>query len=57
MLRRHSNPTKKKSLVAPANQAFGRFSFFIFLIGFGEFLQVIGGFSTGCGEAASSKTW
>ena len=25
MLRRHSNPTKKQGLVAPANQAFGRF--------------------------------
>ena len=59
MLRRHSNPTKKKGLVAPANQAFGRFwtTVFFFLIGFDEFLQVFGGFSTGCGKAASSKTW
>ena len=57
MLRRHSNPTKK-SLVAPANQAFGRFwTTVFFLIGVDEFLQVFGGFSTGCGEAASSKIW
>ena len=26
-------------------------------MGFDEFLQVCDGFSTGCGEAASSKTW
>ena len=26
-------------------------------MGFDEFLQVFDGFSTGCGEAASSKTW
>ena len=26
-------------------------------IGFDEFLQVLDGLSTGCGEAASSKTW
>ena len=25
--------------------------------GFDEFLKVLDGFSTGCGEAASSKTW
>ena len=56
MLRRHSNPTKK-SLVAPANQAFGRFWTTFFFIGVDEFLQVFGGFSTGCGEAASSKIW
>ena len=28
-----------------------------FFMGFDEFLQVFDGFSTGCGEAASSKTW
>jgi hypothetical protein len=46
--------------VAPANKAFGRFwttVFLQFFIGFHEFLQVFDCFSTGCGEAASSKTW
>ena len=33
------------------------FGLLFFLIGFDEFLQVFGGFSTGCGEAASSKIW
>ena len=28
-----------------------------FFLGFDDFLQVCDGFSTGCGEVASSKTW
>ena len=46
MLRRHSNPTKKQGLVAPANQAFGQFwtmavyVFFWFLMSFYRFWTV-----------------
>ena len=57
MLRRHSNPTKINKVWWP-RQSFWSvldYGFYVFF-GFDEFLQVFDGVSTGCGEAASSKT-
>ena len=51
---------QKQGLVAPANQAFGRFwttVFYGFLCVLWWVFTGFGRFSTGCGEAASSKTW
>ena len=60
MLRRHSNPTKNKVWWPRQTKllvSFGLWLFTFFFWVFDEFLQVLDGFSTGCGEAASSKTW
>ena len=59
MLRRHSNPTKNK-VGGPGKPSFWSvldYGCLRFFWVFDEFLQVLDGFSTGCGEAASSKTW
>ena len=59
MLRRHSN-LQKTRFGGPGKPSFWTvFDYGILRVfmGFDEFLQVFDGFSTGCGEAASSKTW
>ena len=59
MLRRHSN-LQKTRFGGPGKPSFWSvldYGILRFFIGFDEFLQVFDGFSTGCGEAASSKTW
>ena len=49
MLRRHSNPTNnKQGLVAPANQAFGRYGFLWFLMSFYRFWSVFYGLWRSC---------
>ena len=58
MLRRHSNPTKINKVWWPRQTKLlvGFGLRFLRFFGFDEFLQVFDGVSTGCGEAASSKT-
>ena len=59
MLRRHSNRTENKVWWPRQTKLLVgfRLRYFTFFMGSDEFLQVFDGFSTGCGEAASSKTW
>ena len=58
MLQRQSNPTKSKVCWPRQTKLLVGFGlrFLRVFMGFDEFLKVFDGVSTGCGEAASSKT-
>ena len=58
MLQRHSNPTENKVCWPRQTKLLVGFGlrFLRVFTGFDEFLKVFDGVSTGCGEAASSKT-